>query len=190
MSYIDDIAAYEPQNEQEAADRAQILSYLAQNPGDALTRENRTAHITSSGFIVNDACDKVLLVHHNIRGVWAWTGGHAAGDGNLLSVALREAREETGAVHIRPLKREIASLDILPVYGHTRRGAFVSAHLHLSVSYLLVCSEADALSPREGENTAVNWFPFSYFTPAHFDARDVYLYNKLIDRACVAAGRG
>lgn len=183
MPYIDDIAAYAPQNEQENTDKAQILAFAALHAGDVLTRENRVAHITSSGFIVNEACDKALLAHHNIMGKWAWTGGHADGDENLLAVALREAQEETGATHIRPLKKGIASLDILPVYGHARRGAYVSAHLHLSVSYLLVCGEADALSPREGENTAVQWFPFSYFTPEHFDAWDVYLYNKLIDRA-------
>lgn len=186
LSYIDDLRAYLPQNEQEAADQKQILHFIAQHENDVLSRENRTAHITSSGFIVNGACDKILFVHHNIRGVWAWTGGHADGDSDLLSVAVREAKEETGATHIRPLKQEIASLDILPVFGHTRRGEYVSSHLHLSVSYLLVCGEADALAPREGENTAVRWFPLSYVAPAHFDAWDVYLYGKLINRAKAA----
>lgn len=186
MSYIDDIRAYLPQSEQEAADQKQMMHFIARHESDVLTRENRTAHITSSGFIVNEARDRILFAHHNIRGVWAWTGGHADGEGDLLSVAIREAKEETGATHIRPLKKEIASLDILPVFGHARRGEYVSSHLHLSVSYLLICSEADALAPREGENTAVRWFPFSYVAPAHFDAWDLYLYGKLIDRVKAA----
>ena len=188
MSYIDEIRCYLPQNEQEAVDQKQILAFVAEHPSDVLLRQNRTAHITSSGFIVNMTCDKALLIHHNQRGVWAWTGGHADGDSDLLAVALREAKEETGVVHIRPLKNEIASLDILPVYGHTRKGEYVSTHLHLSVSYLLVCEESDALCVCEGENTAVAWFPFSYFSAAHFIAEDVALYNKLIERAKVAFG--
>jgi len=175
--------AYAPQNAQEAADKREILDFIARYPNDVLTRENRVAHITSSGFIINENGDKALLAHHNIMGVWAWTGGHADGEYDLLSVAVREAMEETGITHIRPLKREIASLDILPVFGHVKRGVYVSTHLHLSVAYLLKCSQRDVLTPREGENTAVDWFPFSYFTAEHFNASDVYLYNKLIDRA-------
>ena len=187
--YVDEIRRYLPQSAQETTDQKQILAFIEKHPNSVLLRENRTAHITSSGFIINTTCDKALLIHHNQRGVWAWTGGHADGDTNLLDVALREAKEETGVVHIRPLKKEIASLDILPVYGHTRKGEYVSTHLHLSVSYLLVCEESDALSVCEGENTAVAWFPFSYFSQENFIAPDVYLYNKLIERAKVAFGR-
>jgi 8-oxo-dGTP pyrophosphatase MutT (NUDIX family) len=183
LSYLDEIIAFIPQNAQEAADKREMLDFIARYPNDVLTRENRVAHVTSSGFIVNESCDRVLLAHHNIMDVWAWTGGHADGEYDLLSVAVREAKEETGITHIRPLKREIASLDILPVFGHVKRGAYVSTHLHLSVAYLLKCSQKDALTPCEGENTAVGWFPFSYFTAEHFNASDVYLYNKLIDRA-------
>ncbi len=183
MSYIHDIMAYVPRNEQETADKKEILDFIARFPNDVLTRENRVAHITSSGFIVNESCDRVLLAHHNIRDVWAWTGGHADGEEDLLSVAIREAKEEAGITHIRPLKKEIASIDILPVFGHNRRGIYVSTHLHLSIAYLLICSQNDELTPREDENTAVGWFPFSYFTAEHFNASDVYLYNKLIERS-------
>jgi len=61
-----------------------------------LLRDNEIAHITSSGFILNKSLDKALLIHHNIRNVWAWTGGHADGNSNLLEVAIQEAVEETG----------------------------------------------------------------------------------------------
>ncbi len=190
MHYLKEIERYQPQNTQEASDKRLILECIARSPHDVLTRENLAAHITSSSFLVNESCDKALLVHHNIMGKWAWTGGHADGDEDLLAVALREAREETGVATIRPLREEIASLDVLHVYGHVRRREYVSAHLHLSVSYLLMCSESEALFAKDGENTAVMWFPFSYFTSAHFDAWDVYLYNKLIERARAAYEAG
>ena len=150
--YVDEIRAYTPQNEQEAADQRLILEYIRLFPDNILTRDNEIAHLSSSGFVVNADGTRVLMAHHNIYRVWAWTGGHADGEGDLLSVALREAREETGVEHIRPLSPAIASLDILPVWGHVKRGKWVPSHQHLNVSYLLVADESDALQIREGEN--------------------------------------
>ena len=118
--YLDDILAYEPRDEAEAGDKAMFLEYLRLFPDTILTRENKIAHLTASGFVVNGDGTRVLMAHHNLYRVWAWTGGHADGDGDLLSVALREAREETGVEHIKPLSTAIASLDILPVWDRRR----------------------------------------------------------------------
>ncbi|MGI6004396.1 MAG: NUDIX hydrolase [Christensenellales bacterium] len=186
MDYLADIKNYEAQNPQEESDRRLILQYAEVYP-NLLCRENEIAHITASGFIMNPALDQVLMVHHNIMNNWAWTGGHADGDGNLLGVALREAREETGVRDIRPLSPGIASIDILTVNGHFRRGLYVSAHLHLSVGYILICGQNQRLHIKPDENTGVRWLPLSYFTSEHFDASDVYLYNKLIRRARTCA---
>lgn len=183
MEFINSIARYAPINQQEAVDQRVMLDFIVQNKDTVLLRENPIAHITSSGFILNEERSKVLLVHHNIRGVWGWTGGHADGDGDLLHVALKEAAEETGVQNIRPLSCDIASLDILPVFSHQKNGHFVNAHLHLSVAYLLVCSEREALRPCPDENSAVAWFDTAYFTEKHFDSFDTRLYNKLISKA-------
>lgn len=182
MDYRGQIGGFVPGSEQERGDQGIILDFIRQYPHNVLLRDNPVAHITSSGFIMNPSLDKVLLVHHNIRGVWAWTGGHADGNPDLLQVALQEAVEETGAP-CRPLSTHIASLDILPVFGHMKKGAYVSAHLHLSVAYLLVCDEGSSLRAKPDENTGVAWFKVGHFSPAHFDASDVYLYHKLIKRA-------
>ena len=181
--YIDDIAAYVPQTEQEAADKELMLDYIRRFPENILTRENRIAHLTSSGFVVNRDCTKVLMAHHNIYKVWAWTGGHADGEGDLLSVALREAREETGAASVRPLSTAIASLDILPVWGHVKRGRWVSSHQHLNVSYLLVAEEGDALHFREGENTGVAWLPADRLLELTCEWEMDEVYTKLLERA-------
>lgn len=180
--YIDSIRAYVPQDAQEAADQAMILDYIARFP-DILSRNNPIAHISSSGFVVNAGASKVLMAHHNIFRVWAWTGGHADGETDLLSVALREAREETGAVHILPLSTEIASVDILPVWGHVRRGKYVCAHQHLNVSYLLTADEGDPLRPRAGENTQVAWLDAERMLEITNEWQMDYVYTKLLDRA-------
>ena len=181
--YLEEISAYLPQSQQEAGDKEMILAYLRQFPHDILTRENKIAHLTSSGFVVNADGTKVLMAHHNLYKVWAWTGGHADGDPDLLAVALREAREETGAVHVRPLSTAIASLDILPVWGHVKRGAWVPSHQHLNVTYLLTADEADPLRVREGENTRVGWLPADRLLEYTNEWQMDEVYTKLLARA-------
>ena len=34
------------------------------------------------------------MIYHNIYNSWAWTGGHADGNENLVEVALKEAEEQ------------------------------------------------------------------------------------------------
>lgn len=181
--YLEEISAYLPQSQQEAGDKEMILAYLRQFPHDILTRENKIAHLTSSGFVVNADGTKVLMAHHNLYKVWAWTGGHADGEEDLLSVALREAREETGIAHIRPLSPAIASLDILPVWGHVKRGRYVCAHQHLNVSYLLVADESDPIVPRPEENSRVGWLPAEELTAWTNEWQMDGVYTKLLERA-------
>ena len=190
--YWDDIAAYVPQNGAEAGDKAMFLEYLRRFPDDILTRENKIAHLTASGFVVNAGGTRVLMAHHNIYRVWAWTGGHADGEADLLSVALREVREETGAEHVKPLSPAIASLDILPVWGHVKRGAWVPSHLHLNVTYLLTAEESDPLRPRAGENTKVAWLPADRLLELTNEWQMDGIYTKLLDRAraLLHVGRG
>lgn len=182
MEWIKQIEDFQPANTQERQDKRVILRYIEQFP-NILLRENEFAHITSSGFILNENLDKVLMVHHNIRNVWSWTGGHADGETGFLHTAIKEAREETGVCTLRPLTGEIASLDILPVWGHMRKGKYVCTHLHLSVAYLLIAGEQDILRVKPDENSGVQWFGADMFNEAYFDSHDVYLYGKLIQRA-------
>lgn len=180
MDYIKTIESYHPVNEQEVQDKKVIFNYIAQFRDNVLLRDNEIAHITSSGFIMNKTLDKVLLVHHNIRNVWSWTGGHADGDEDLLYVSLKEATEETGIISIHPLIDKIASIDILPVFGHIKKSNYVNAHLHLSIAYVLIADENSEVQICSDENSGVEWFSVDKFTNEYFDKSDVYLYNKLI----------
>lgn len=157
MKIYEDIKAYKPFNGQEQRDREIILDFLKRNP-DAFLRSNRLAHMTASAWCVNKNRDKVLMVYHNIYDSWSWTGGHADGDEDLLHVALKELKEETGVKNPRVITDDIYSLEVLTVDGHEKRGEYVSSHLHLNVTYLIEADENEELKICEDENSGVRWF--------------------------------
>ena len=99
---IQKIREYKPFNEQEERDR-EVLLRLLSGVEDVYSRENLTAHMTASAWVVNENRDKVLMAYHNIYHSWSWLGGHADGERDLLAVALREVGEESGVIHVRPL---------------------------------------------------------------------------------------
>ena len=152
------IRAYRPVNEQEERDKELILRCL-ETEKDIFTRENHLAHMTASAWIVNEPRTKVLMAYHNIYHSWSWLGGHADGETDLLKVALKEAQEESGIRHVKPVSEELYSLEVLTVDGHVKKGAYVSSHLHLNVTYLLQAEETDVLHITEDENSNVAWFP-------------------------------
>lgn len=156
MDFEAQLRAFSPECEQEARDRQLMLSLLASAP-DLYTRQNETAHLTASAWLVNSSRTKVLMAYHNIYQSFAWTGGHADGETDLLSVALREAREETGLLSVRPVTEALFSLEILTVNGHEKRGAYVPSHLHLNATYLLEADETAPLRVKPDENSAVRW---------------------------------
>lgn len=155
---IAQIRAFTPYNEQEEMDQALILRMLESAP-DLFSRENRAAHMTASAWVTNAARGKVLMAYHNIYHSWSWLGGHADGDADLLAVALREVREESGIRTVRALQTAPFSLEVLTVDGHMKRGRYVSSHLHLNVTYLLSADDSEPLAVKADENSAVAWFP-------------------------------
>ena len=157
MELLEQLKRYEPYNEQESRDRALLLCALREEE-NVFTRENDRMHMTASAWVTNEAHDRVLMAYHNIYDSWAWLGGHADGERDLLAVALREVREESGIEHVRAASEDIFSLEILTVDGHEKRGRYVSSHLHLNVTYLLIADDGDALRAKPDENSGVRWF--------------------------------
>lgn len=180
---VRDIAAYEPVNEQERRDKELMLRFIAENE-DAFCRENLLAHMTASTWVVNSRRDRVLMVYHRIFDSWSWTGGHADGERDLLSVALREVAEETGVDRLKPVREDIFSLEILTVDGHEKRGQYVPSHLHMNVTYLVEADDTRPLKIRPDENSGVKWFTpddaLKASTEPWFVER---IYKKLIEKA-------
>ena len=158
MELREKIEKYVPYNEQEEKDKQTILKYM-DTFDDVLTRNNEFGHFTASAWVVNKERTKVLMIYHNIYKSWAWTGGHADGESDLLSVAVREVKEETGVENVKVLDDDIFSLEIVCVNGHVKRGKYVSSHVHLNVTYLLEVDENETLRIKEDENSGVKWVP-------------------------------
>lgn len=157
MKLIESVKKYGPMNEQERLDKIIILDHLL-NTEDVFTRDNQTAHMTASAWVVNKTRDKVLMIYHNIYNSWSWLGGHADGDTDLLHVALKEVEEESGLTEIHPLSEDIFSLETLTVDGHERRGTYVPSHLHLNITYLIEADENETLKIKPDENSDISWF--------------------------------
>ena len=155
MNLIEQIERYQPYNEQEEKDKQTILKYI-NTFDDVLTRKNEFGHFTASSWVLNKERTKVLMIYHNIYKSWAWTGGHADGDTDLLNTAIRELKEETGVKNVKVLDDDIFSLEIVCVNGHMKRGEYVSSHVHLNLTFLLEVDENETLKMKEDENSCGN----------------------------------
>ncbi len=152
---INDIEKYIPFNEQEQKDKELILKLIKEE--NILTRDNQSYHFTVSAWVVSFDFKKVLMVYHNIYSSWSWIGGHADGEKNLLKVAIKEVKEESGLKNLEILSPNIFSLEVLCVDGHEKNGKYVSSHLHLNVTYLLRALVSDKLTIKSDENKGVEW---------------------------------
>lgn len=179
--FIEKITNYIPKNEQEIADKRTILKYIKNNP-DVLHRSNEIAHMTSSAIVINESMTKILFAFHNIFQSWSWVGGHNDGDNDCLAVAIREAKEETGVKNIRPYNEDIFMIDTLYVPCHYKKGVFISDHLHLNITYLLIADENDSLFVKKDENSGVKWFEIDDVLNHVSEPRMHLVYQKAIDR--------
>ena len=176
------IEKFNQYNEQEEVEKRIMLKYI-DDFDNVLTRQNEYGHFTSSAFILNKERTKILMIYHKIYNSWAWTGGHSDGDSDLLYVAMKEAKEETGITNVKPIKDDIYSLEIINVNGHEKRGKYVGSHVHLNVTYLLEADENEEIRIKEDENSGVKWIPIDEITKYSSEPWICSrVYQKIIDK--------
>ena len=86
---------------------------------------------------------------------------------------------------LRRLGEGPASIEILPVWAHVKRGAWVGSHLHLNVSYLFEADEEEPLRVAEDENSAVGWIEIRRLSDFVSESYMMPIYEKLLSRANV-----
>ena len=108
-------------------------------------------HVTGSSWIVDESGENVVLVFHGKLRKWVQPGGHCEGESDVLSVAMREAREETG-LDVRALDGAIFDVDAheIPEYWNT------PPHVHYDVRFLLRASSGQTPVVSD-ESGAVKW---------------------------------
>ena len=125
---------------------------------DCFLRSCVDGHITGSAWILSHDHTSFLLTHHAKLGRWLQLGGHADGDPDPASVALREAREESGMTDftLATVDGEALVFDV-DVHLIPARGA-EPAHLHHDIRYLLVAASGQSLRV-SSESHDLGWFP-------------------------------
>jgi 8-oxo-dGTP pyrophosphatase MutT (NUDIX family) len=103
------------------------------------------------------------MLHHKKHDQWFQPGGHADGQADILAVALRETREETG---LDPAVVQLLSEDIFDVDIHAIPAMDSDPpHQHIDVRFLVEIDDTLDI-PGNSESHQVLWVPLnrvSYF---------------------------
>jgi len=163
--------------------RVDRVRRFVETHADCFERTCRDGHVTGSAWILSPDHRDVLLAHHRKLGRWLQPGGHADGDPDVLRVALREAREESGLAELTALSEEPLDVDVHPIPAT----ADEPAHLHYDIRYLLVAGPGQELRP-SAESTDVRWFERRLLPSILAEKSMLRMERK--SRAVLAARRG
>ena len=123
---------------------------------NCFSRDSYPAHFTGSAFVVSSDGARALLHHHRKLNRWLQLGGHCDGDEDVLSVAQREACEESGisgfvVASARPFDLEIHEI---PAFEGE------PPHMHYDVRYVLIAPEQAEIQTSP-ESKELRWFESS-----------------------------
>ena len=123
--------------------------------GNSFSKKNKEGHFTGSAWIVSPDRSMVLMTHHRKLNMWLQLGGHADGMEDLISVAIREAKEESGFNEFVLLSDRIFDLDIHQ-FPATKDEP---GHHHYDVRFLLEADPNNNTIIISDESIDVQWIP-------------------------------
>jgi len=135
------------------AEAIALFRDFAASHADCCERSCEPGHFTGSAWVVSADGERALLLHHRKLDRWLQPGGHADGEGDLASVALREAEEETGLSGLH-VEGGVFDLDrhLIPARGSE------PAHYHYDVRFVVRAGADEAFTVSE-ESHALAWIP-------------------------------
>jgi len=142
-------------NRPDEASCCQRMLELLDMRADCFRRDAFPAHFTGSALVVSADGSKVLLHHHRKLDRWLQFGGHCDGEENVLSVARREALEESGIDGLVVASSRPFDLDIHEIPAHANE----PVHFHYDVRYVLIAPEASE-TKTSAESKELRWFTF------------------------------
>ncbi|MBU1108771.1 MAG: NUDIX hydrolase [Candidatus Riflebacteria bacterium] len=127
---IDQLNTYRRRWSGESATVQKFIDFILNDPR-CFENDLLHGHVTGSAWVVNRDGTQVLLTHHKRLNKWVQLGGHADGNADVLNVALREAKEESGLDEFELVSDEIFDIDIhlIPARAH------VPEHFHYDLRY-------------------------------------------------------
>ncbi|MDR3285757.1 MAG: NUDIX hydrolase [Holosporales bacterium] len=112
-----------------------------------------SGHFTGSCWLESFDGKAALLTHHKKYGEWFQLGGHADGNPDLLSVALREAREESGFSKIELVQAGIFDIGVHPNLPEDKG---FPVHYHYDVRFYLRAAKDEPFIVSE-ESFSLKW---------------------------------
>ena len=182
MELLEFLQNYQSFDEEEEAERQEIIQFMQAFGDKAYDRDNLVGHFSASAWIVNKERTKVLMIYHNMFNTWAWVGGHADGDKDLLHVALKETAEETGLTDVNPVFETPIDVNMMVVHNHYKRGKFVPRHLHPNIVFLLEADENAPIRKKEDENSGVKWIAFDDVKNYVTNEYTIVYYDRIIKK--------
>jgi len=147
---LEKLAIYHP-SEQEVTFKRDMIAFVQAHP-ECFERSLLHGHVTASAWLVNKEGTHVLLMHHAKLDTWLQLGGHCDGDSDVLRVAIKEAQEESGIMHIVPVSEDIFDIDVHRIPANSRE----PEHDHYDVRFLLqVMSDESVMINKESK--ALRW---------------------------------
>jgi 8-oxo-dGTP pyrophosphatase MutT (NUDIX family) len=156
MQILELLRGYRAQGQDETADVDRVRA-LAADAGNPWSR-SVPLHLTASALIVHPDTGQVLLRWHQRQQAWLQVGGHGdPGESDALTIALREAREETGLADLVPWPdgsiRQVVIVSV-PAAGSE------PAHEHADVRFTLATRTPDEIRA-ENPDALLRWLPLN-----------------------------
>ena len=167
---------YNPTAAEEVAFKLEMLTFIKNNV-NCFERSLEIGHITASCWLLSRDGSSALMTHHAKLDQWLQLGGHCDGEADVLAVALKEAREESGINEIRPVSEDIFDIDIHLIPANNRE----KEHFHYDIRFLLQV-DSDEQFVVSDESKQLQWVSKSFNELPTENKAVVRMFKKWVNR--------